>query len=408
MRRGFWLGAAALAVAGLAAWLFVSPAGDGAGVASAPGGGVGMADAPAAASAAVASGAGALAAAGGPFSAAGLQQRQAQLALWQGRYERAEQTYASYRDATRYPHESRPITEHPDQVRPFDPVVETNALRRANGDRVDGVMLRTSQERVFLSGAETVKFTLSATDAQGRALPLIVTRASAQSVPDTRTPVPLLSTGVDFNDTGNGADSAAGDGVLSARLAPAQQGFGNYAGTIRLLAQVSINGEAGVAHFDVVYTPGVPATWGGVREAVEGGSLNFYLKAQVTRPGRYVVSGRVYDAAGNPFALLQFNEELAAGAREFRLQLFGALIRDRNPAFPLTLRDVEAFLLMPDTFPDRLMMPRQPGVVHTSASYAATRFSPDEWTSEERERYLAEYAKDAETARAQVQKLLAN
>jgi hypothetical protein len=121
-----------------------------------------------------------------------------------------------------------------------------------------------------------------------------------------------------------------------------------------------------------------------------------------------VVSGRIYDAAGNPFALLQFNDEVGAGAREFRLQLFGALIRDRNPAFPLTLRDVEAFLLMPDTFPDRLMMPRQPGVVHTSASYAATRFSPDEWTSEERERYLAEYARDAETARAQVQKLLAN
>ena len=35
----------------------------------------------------------------------------------------------------------------------------------------------------------------------------------------------------------------------------------------RVLAQVTAGGESGVAHFDVIYTPGVPATWAGFREA---------------------------------------------------------------------------------------------------------------------------------------------
>ncbi len=56
-----------------------------------------------------------------PYSAAGVQSRQEQLVLWRTRHERAEQVYASYRDSTRYPFESRPISEHPDQVRPFAP-----------------------------------------------------------------------------------------------------------------------------------------------------------------------------------------------------------------------------------------------------------------------------------------------
>lgn len=342
---------------------------------------------------------------GGPFSAAGLQSRQQQLILWQGRYQRAEELYANYRDATRYPPESHPIAEHPDQVRPFDPVVEEATLRDAKGEPVKGLRLRTSQERVFLGGAETVRFTLEALDDGGRLLPLTVTQGSAQSLPDTSTLVRVIQTSVDFSDAGTGADELALDGKYSARLNPAQQGFAAYAGTIRLLAHVSANGEQGVAHFDVIYTPEVPATWVGVREALEAGSLNFYLKARVLTPGRYVISARVDDANGVPFALLQYNDVVAAGTREFKLQLFGALVRDKNPSFPLQLRDVDGFLLIADKFPDRAMMARRIGVVHVSARYALDRFSPDEWSSEERDRYLAEYARDAEQANVQLQAL---
>jgi hypothetical protein len=340
-----------------------------------------------------------------PFSAAGLQSRQEQLILWRGRYERAEQIYASYRDATRYPHESRPIAEHPDQVRPFLPIAEELKLRGANGEPVAGIRLRTTQERVFLSGTERVKFTVAAVDDSGNSLPLIVRNASAQSIPDSRTPIKVTQTPMAFTDDGAGADDQAGDGVYSARLTPSAQGFANYAGTIRLLAEVASDARQGVAQFDVVYAPEAPATWAGVREALEAGSLNFYLKANVRQAGRYVVSARVDDANGVPFALLQFNDEVAVGTREFRLQVFGALVLDKSPAFPLQLRDVDGFLLIPDKFPDRATMARQSGVVYTSARYTRDRFSAAEWSSEERSRYLAEYGKDAEIALRKVEEL---
>ncbi len=342
---------------------------------------------------------------GGPYSAAGLQSRQEQLALWRGRYERAEQIYASYRDATRYPYDSRPIAEHPDQIHPFAPIAEELKLRNTNGDEVKGIRLRTSQERVFLSGAESVKFTVAARDENGRSLPLVIRNAQAQSIPDSRTPIKLVQTSVAFSDDGTGADDAPGDGTYSGRLTPAVQGFQSFGGTIRLLVELAADGQQGVAHFDVVYTPDVPATWAGVREALEAGSLNFYLKANVRVAGRYVVSARVDDANGVPFALLQFNDEVASGSREFKLQVFGALVLDKSPAFPLRLRDADGFLLVPDKFPDRSTMARQAGVVHVSAVYPKSRFSAAEWTSEERQRYLTEYGKDAETAKRQVEEL---
>nr|WP_295783871.1 hypothetical protein [Rhodoferax sp.] len=396
-----WLGGAAVALA-LLGW-YVWGADSDASATQKGAGGVGSEILAARATNAASGPAGAIN--GGPYSVAGLQSRQEQLALWRGRYERAEQIYASYRDATRYPYDSRPIAEHPDQVRPFAAIAEELKMRNANGDMVKGVRLRTSQERVFLSGAESVKFSVAVVDENDRSLPLVIRSAQAQSIPDSRTPIKLVQATVAFSDDGAGADDVSGDGTYSGRLTPATQGFQNYGGTIRLLVEMAVDGQQGVAHFDVVYTPDVPATWVGAREELEAGSLNFYLKANVRMGGRYVVSARVDDANGVPLALLQFNDEVAAGSREFKLQLFGALVLDKNPAFPLRLRDVDGFLLMPDKFPDRATMARKPGVVHVSAVYPRSRFSSAEWSSEERQRYLTEYGKDADTARRRLDEL---
>jgi len=340
-----------------------------------------------------------------PFSAAGLMARQRLLHLWQLRHERAEQVYLSYRDATRYPPEARPIAEHPDQVRPFAPVQEEMPLRDAAGQPVGGLRIRSTQDRVFVSGGESARFTLEALDAEGRTLPLVVRRSAAQSLPDGKGLITLVRAEVPFTDDGAGADDVPGDGRYAGRLTPSLQGFASQPGTIRVLVEVVANGEQGVVGYDIVYVPEVPGTWSGVREALENGTLNFYLKAQVRGPGRYVASARVSDAHGLPFALLQFNELLPAGAVEFKLSLPGLLVRDKAPAFPLQLVDVEAFLLKPDTFPDRAMMPRLPGVVHVSKAYPLESFSAEEWNSEERNRYLGEYARDVVRAEDELARL---
>ena len=79
--------------------------------------------------------------------------------------------------------------------------------------------------------------------------------------------------------------------------------------------------------------------------------------------------------------------------------------RPSTKPLPLRLRDVEAFLLLPDAFPDRLMLPRLAGLVHQSQVYPLSAFSPEAWQSEERERYLAELGKDVGAAQEQLKRL---
>jgi len=333
-----------------------------------------------------------------------LSPRELQLAMWQQRLERAEAAYNTYRDTTRYPHDSRPIAEHPDQVDPNAPVTEEVQLRHKDGKPVEGLRLRTSQERVFVQGSEAVRFSVAVVDAKGQPQALRVSRAVAREVPTGRAPANLALVSLDFNDQGRVGDARPGDQVFGAQLQPAAQGFGG--GQIRVEVFMEVRGEQGATFFDIFYSPRPPAVWqGGVREAVAEGSLHFYLKADVREPGRYVVTGRVDDATGKPFALVSFNDEVAAGPQEFRLMLFGRLLHDGRPTFPLTLRDVDGFLLKPDTFPDRSLMPRLMGRVHTSAAYTLDSFSNAEWSSEERDRYLAELTRDLQEAQRHVQQL---
>ena len=133
--------------------------------------------------------------------------------------------------------------------------------------------------------------------------------------------------------------------------------------------------------------------------------MSIYLKVKVNTTGRYIATGLLDDANGQPFALLRFNEELSEGDQEIKLQLFGALVHDKNPKFPLTLRDVEAFLLIPDVHPDRAMLPRRPGVVHKTGHYSIGSFSDQEWASEERDRYLAEYGRMVDTTKSHLKQL---
>jgi len=340
-----------------------------------------------------------------PYSAAGLATRDRQLQLWQLRHERAEQVYNSYREATRLPPHSRPLGEHSDQARPFEPVVSDAPLRDGSGRPVEGMRIHATQDKVFVSGTESARFTVEALDAAGRRLPLVVRRATAQTVPDTRALTMLTSTELVFTDDGAGADDAAQDGRHAALLTPARQGFAGRAGTIRVVTELAANGQQGVVAFDIVYLPEVAGRWTGVREAMEDGALVFYLRAQVAVPGRYVASARVHDANGGPVALLQFNEVLPAGAVEFRLPLAGLLVHEALPTFPLRLVDVEGFLLKPGTFPDRVLLPRLPGVVHESKVYPLGSFSAEEWRSEERDRYLAEYARDLARAEEELGRL---
>lgn len=331
---------------------------------------------------------------GSPFTDAALRERLAQRDQLLQRLERARVTLATYREQTRYPHESRPIAEHPDQVHPFAPIQESLPLRFPGSKAaVPGVRILTTQDRVFMSGEEVVKVSVSAQDDAGKTLPLLITRAVAFDLPDPRQAAGRPQLALDFSGS---------DGVYSAQFQPSRTAFADFAGTLRLQVTLSQDGRQGVVNFDVVYQPLVPAEWGAISDRVADGSLDFLVGLNVKQPGRYVVNARVDDARGEPFALVSFNEEIGSGVQVARLRVFGKLLRDALPAMPLRLRDLQGFLLMQDRFPDRAMLPRREGVVHRSASYALKGFSDAEWSSEERNRYLAELGKDVSQLEGQL------
>jgi hypothetical protein len=314
----------------------------------------------------------------------------------------ADRTYCSYRMSSQYPVGSRPMADNPDQNRPNDPVASTNPMHLDGGGADTGVRLQTSQSRVYLASGESAAFSLRAIDADGNTLPLVVTRALAQGITYTGTrQTPQVS--IPFADDGAGGDAVPGDGAFTGVLAPAQSGLASFNGTIRTEVRYNVGGKTGLVQFDVIYTPELPAVWAGPpREAVEEGSLVFHLPLDVRMPGRYIVNGRVDDPRGHPVALLTFNDVLGPGPNDIRLTMFGKLLRDKSPAPPLTLRDVDGYLLKENTDPDRALLPRLEGKVLTAAAHALTSYSDAEWQSEERSRYLTEFSKDLREARGRL------
>ena len=320
--------------------------------------------------------------------------RAEQRRLLQQQVRLTDHTYCSYLQNSQYPHESRPAGHNPDQLYPNRPLLEASPMRVEGGDSDPQVVLQTTQSRVYLAAGETATFSLRARDAHGQAVPLVVTRALAQGMSyGAERAAPRVT--LDFADGGAGAWSAA--------LMPDQTPLASFHGTIRTEVRYKAGGRDGFVLFDVLYSPALPASWTGRRsESRDGGSLQFVLGLDVRQPGRYVVSGRVDDAQGRPFALATFNDVLGAGAQQVRLTVFGKLLHDGAPALPLVLRDVDGYLLRENADPDRLLVPRLEGKVLASAAASLDGFSDAEWQSEERSRYLAEYAKDRIAARGRL------
>ena len=109
------------------------------------------------------------------------------------------------------PLRSQPSSAHPDQLYPNRPIDEDHALRTRDGKAASGVRLRTSQERVFVQGSESVRFTVSLVDEAGRTQPLRVKRAWAHELPKPNTASLFPEVPLNFNDDGT---------VLTARVYP--------------------------------------------------------------------------------------------------------------------------------------------------------------------------------------------
>ncbi len=315
---------------------------------------------------------------------------------WPDRLSRAKERLATYKQYARYPPESRPAREHPDQMTPLAPVVRQSPLYFA-GRVNDEVRISLGQDRRELVGDEAAKLWVRCEDSQGKVLPCKVQSSQAFPAPPTDsklTPVPLP-----FADDGRNGDERAGDGTLTASLQPSQLGFRGFHGMLRVQILLGLGKEQGTAEFDLLYNSESPARFSGVvKERRADGSLQLVLGVHVEKPGRYFVMGRVDDHRERQVAYLEWDGELAAGNQTVPLTVFGKLLHDERPEFPLRLRDVEGFLFVDGGSPDRMHMPRLSGVVHKTQVYSLADFADSEWDHEMKRRYVDEYSKDVERA----------
>lgn len=181
-------------------------------------------------------------------------ERDARRQLWEQRLARAKQMLESYMKATRYPPESRPASEHPDQME----MAEPERTRPLNKDGSD-IQLRLKQDRVFVVGDEVVHFFVGCEDARRMPRPCQVVSASAHEAEHMPGAGGMPAVPLHFSDDGAAGDALSGDGTFTGRFQPSKQGFPIYSGTLRVDVQVRSGGEEGTAFFDIMYTPSPPA-----------------------------------------------------------------------------------------------------------------------------------------------------
>ncbi|HET9619974.1 MAG TPA: hypothetical protein VFP84_01315 [Kofleriaceae bacterium] len=305
------------------------------------------------------------------------------------RVQRAQQTLDNYVQATKYPPTSRPLREHPDLIEPLNKVDHRQILVPGGQAR-----LRLRYDRTFVVGDDAVVIRLSGEDSAGNPAPCEILSANASAAPvgpdaGKLAAVPLVFTG-------------DGPGSFTTRFQPGKQGFAQHLGGIRIAVHARVADEDGTPSFDLYYTPTPPAVFTrAVREVLDNGSLTLNLGINVHKAGRYLINARVDDANGNGFAFLAFNDEVAEGAQEIPLVVFGKLIHDGHAGAPFKLRDVEGFLLKEDTDPDRELVQPLLGTVYTTQAYPQSAFSDQEWQSEQRTRTIDEFTRNLKDLKQQ-------
>jgi len=317
----------------------------------------------------------------------------------------AEERLSTYRKFAQYPPGSRPAREHPDQLFPTAPVVRGTPLS-LGGRPSEHIVLKLRQDRLVVVGNESIELGLRCEDSQAQVLPCSVEKAEISALP---LPAPAAGAAAPRKPAGPRPVEFVEDsrsehrGELLATLRPADLALVDTTWPLRVDVTIKAGRdpvEQGAALFDFLFTPEPPAvSTGAVREAVVAGSLMLSYPLTVRRPGRYLLHVRVDDANGKPLAYLESNSVLPAGPQQVPFTVFGKLILDEKPAFPLKVRDFDGYLLKEDVDPDREQIPTRAGYHHTTQVYSLSAFSAAEWQSEEKTRHEREFEKDVAQAR---------
>jgi len=131
---------------------------------------------------------------------------------------------------------------------------------------------------------------------------------------------------------------------------------------------------------------------------LRAGSLLIPFQVDVRSTGRYAFSTLVKQSNRGKFAVLTLDREMKVGTHTVEFVLFGKILRDGSPAFPLfaegiageripTEKQLEAAATTGTTLEGRLPLFRQELRID---GFSASAFSAAEWNSAEKQKKIAE------------------
>ncbi len=233
------------------------------------------------------------------------------------------ETARDYREQSRYPNDSWPLK--PGQV---DPVKDERTANPVSV-RSEGIELRVWPAVVGFEAPEPVD--LFAALSTGLA-PLEARQITGEVVGPSGEVIGQF----DYLDDGQGADEKAGDGTYSARLnwIPAPELAEIY--LVRVQARTP---EGKPLHASGGFLYGRP--WahltGQYRDSLRDGNVVVAAEVEVTRSGRFHLSGTLYSGEKQPLGVAQNAAHLEPGRHWLELAFFGLMFHDRGSAGPYRL-----------------------------------------------------------------------
>ncbi|MCB9549321.1 MAG: hypothetical protein H6706_26255 [Myxococcales bacterium] len=284
---------------------------------------------------------------------------------------------AVYRDQSRYPPTSRPLTRQ-QQHR-----VEWN--RRYEAPRPlpgrPGAQWILTADRYWIIGDAPLVIELRAWDEAGP-VSLPVERATVQVGEVQRT--------LRFQPDSEG---------LRAEIWPEGFGTGAVRAVVVQVAVATVEGPA-EARLQAVHVrrDAVPARFtGAFQDAVDGGSLRIDVGVDVARAGRYLIDCNLYDDAGEPVAWARFKGSLPEGPGTVPLRFFGKVLVDGGRPGPWRIGELRGARHEPGAFPD--LAPMEPFTAPWSTGpWPLEAFSDAPWEAPARTARLAALARFADLA----------
>lgn len=308
--------------------------------------------------------------------------------------EKIERRLAVYLEETRYPPASRPLSKAPAYRYPETPP----PVEKSSGDDKHKVGQRERQDMYYVAEGETptvfVDVTLNGEPVTDTAH---VNGTLAKLEGNPRVVGGGISNVV-FHDDGVAPDEKAHDGTVTASVPFPKDAIGTFLGDMTLNATLKSGETLFFTTFGFVYTGHPPAVFTHqVRETIEDGSLALYVGIKFEEELGYVLRARLYGADGTPLVFMIADGQYGPDTHEVRFVAFGRALRDLQAKSPFSLRDVEGFVEMPESKPDRRKVPTWTGPYMTRR-YGPKDFSDREWMTPEKQERIDQMQKAMETA----------